>query len=89
MNHLMPPPAAAQPESLAARIRTLIGTVALDCACRQRLNDALQRFVELEQQRETRRHLLTSRQHRAAIAALVELLAELEEISWHEADHTV
>lgn len=71
------------------RIRGIIGTVALDCDCRQRVNDALQRFIEMEQQRETRRHLLSSRQHRAAIAALLDLLAELEDISWQEADHSV
>ena len=35
------------------------------------------------------RHLLASRQHRAAIAALVDLLGELEDIGWQEADRTV
>jgi len=84
-----PPASRPEPDTLIERIRGIIGTVALDCDCRQRVNDALQRFVELEQQRETRRHLLTSRQHRSAIAALVELLAELEEVSWRESDRTV
>lgn len=79
----------APSEALVGRIRSIIGSVALDCDCRQRVNDALGRFVEMEQQRETRRHLLSSRQHRAAIAALVDLLAELEEISWQEADRSV
>lgn len=77
------------PDTLVARIRSIIGTVALDCDCRQRVNQALTRFIELEQHRETRRHLLSSRHHRAAIAALVDLLAELEDLSWQEADHSV
>lgn len=80
---------ASGSDAFVDRIRSIIGTVALDCECRQRVNDALQRFIEMEQQRETRRHLLSSRQHRAAIAALVDLLAELEEIGWQEADRTV
>lgn len=83
------PPADRQAEALVTRIRAVIGTVALDCDCRQRVTDALGRFIDMEQQRETRRHLLSSRQHRAAIAALVELLAELEEVSWQEADRSV
>ncbi|ODT72520.1 MAG: hypothetical protein ABS75_03440 [Pelagibacterium sp. SCN 63-23] len=89
MNHSAVTPRRGAPDALVGRIRGIIGSVALDCDCRQRVNEALQRFVELEQQRETRRHLLSSRQHRAAIAALVDLLAELEEISWREADRTV
>lgn len=74
---------------LTRRIRNLIGTVALDCDCRQRVNDALERFVTQEQDRLDRRHLLDARQQRASIAALVELLAELEEVSWREGDRTV
>jgi len=85
------PPSAhrAPPDALVGRIRGIIASVALDCNCRQRVNEALQRFLDLEQQRETRRHLLASRQHRAAIAALVDLLGELEDIGWQEADRTV
>ena len=33
---------------LTQRIRNLISTVALDCDCRQRVNDALQRFANQE-----------------------------------------
>ena len=49
--------------------RDLIGTVALDCDCRQRVNDALQRFVAQEQSRHDRRCLMDVRQQRASIAA--------------------
>lgn len=74
---------------LTRRIRNLIGTVALDCDCRQRVNDALQRFMTQEQQRYDRQCLLDARQHRASIAALVDLLGELEDVSWQEGDRSV
>lgn len=74
---------------LTRRIRNLIGTVALDCNCRQRVNDALQRFITQEQQRQDRHCLMDARQQRASIAALVDLLGELEEVSWQEGDRSV
>lgn len=77
------------PDALVGRIRSVISTVALDCDCQQRVNEALGRFVEMEGQREARRLLLSSRHHRSAIAALAELLAELETISWQETDRSV
>jgi hypothetical protein len=88
VNHHKPASENAAADQLVSRIQSIIASVALDCDCRQRVNDALGRFVEMEQQRDRRQHLLSSRQHRAAIAALVELLAELEEVSWQEADHS-
>lgn len=89
MNHQAPIRSTPVPDILVERIRSIIGTVALDCDCTQRVNDALGRFVEMEQQRELRRHLLSSRHHRAAIVALIDLLAELDDISWVEADRGV
>jgi hypothetical protein len=74
---------------LTQRIRNLIGTVALDCDCRQRVNDALQRFAAQEQHRHDRQCLLDARQHRASIAALVDLLGELEDVTWQEGDRSV
>lgn len=74
---------------LTQRIRNLISTVALDCDCRQRVNDALQRFISQEQSRHDRRCLMDARQQRASIAALVDLLGELEDVSWQEGDRTV
>jgi hypothetical protein len=76
-------------EAFVQRIRGVIGDVALDCDCRQRVTDALERFAVLEQHRIDRRHLLSARQHRATIAALVELLADLEDIGWQETDRSV
>jgi hypothetical protein len=74
---------------MVMRIRTLIATAALDCHCRQKVGDALQRFMDQEQQRLDRHYLMDARQHRAAIAALLDLLADLEEISWSEGDRSV
>ena len=74
---------------LTQRIRNLIGTVALDCDCRQRVNDALQRFAAQERHRHDRQCLLDARQHRASIAALVDLLGELEDVTWQEGDRSV
>ena len=82
-------PASEDAKHLTQRIRNLIGTVALDCDCRQRVNDALLRFGEQEKSRHARRCLLDARQHRASIAALVELLGELEDVSWQEGDRSV
>jgi hypothetical protein len=66
---------------VAARMRNVIGSVQLDCECSKRLNDALDRFLEQEKVRDDRRHLIEARQHRTAIAAMLDLLRELEEIS--------
>lgn len=85
----LPAPVDASASQLAQRIRNLIGTVALDCNCRQRVNDALQRFITQEQQRCDRNCLMDARQQRASIAALVDLLGELEEVSWQEGDRSV
>ncbi|MCR6670583.1 hypothetical protein [Devosia ginsengisoli] len=74
---------------LTRRIRNLIGTVALDCDCRQRVNDALQRFAAQEQHRHDRQCLMDARQQRASIAALVDLLGELEDVTWQEGDRSV
>jgi hypothetical protein len=80
--------AADSSGAFVQRIRGVIGSVALDCDCRERVNDALERFAVMEQDRIDRRHLLSSRQHRATIATLVELLAELEDIGWQETDRS-
>ena len=71
-----------------AVICNVIGSVQLDCDCRKRLNDALDRFLEQEKCRDGRRHLLEARQRRTAISAMLDLLGELEEISWLETDRS-
>lgn len=73
---------------IAGRIRNVLSTVQLDCECRRRLHEALDRFVEQERHREDRRWLLEARRQRAAIAAMLELVGELEDIGWPESDRT-
>ncbi len=75
-------------DRITTRIRNVLGSVKLDCECRKRLNDALDRFLEQEWYRDDRRHLLEARQHRTAISAMLDLLGELEEISWLETDRS-
>jgi hypothetical protein len=86
-----PAPVETQEDAghLTQRIRNLIGTVALDCDCRQRVNDSLQRFATQEQNRHDRQCLMEARQQRASIAALVDLLGELEDVTWQEGDRSV
>ncbi len=79
---------AYRSDRVATRIRNVIGSVQLDCDCRKRLNDALDRFVEQERCRDDRRHLLEARQQRTAISTMLDLLGELEEISWLETDRS-
>lgn len=88
MNEVLSP-SASPSEVLVSRVRSIVEAAALDAPCRQRVKDALERFVALEQQREIRHHLLSSRRHRAAIVSLMDLLGELEETNWHEADRSV
>lgn len=73
---------------LTRRIRKLIEAAALDCACQQRVNDALLRFAAHERGRHDRRCLMAARQQRTTIAALLELLGELDDISWQEGDRS-
>jgi hypothetical protein len=86
---MRPAVSSADSARMVRRIRTLIDTAALDCHCRSKVGDALQRFMDQEQQRLDRHHLLEARQQRTAIAALLDLLADLEEISWSEGDRSV
>ena len=80
---------AEAPAPLVNRLRSLIATAALDCDCREKVGDALQRFVDQEEMRLDRRHLMEARQHRAAVIALVGLLSDLEEITGSESDRSV
>lgn len=81
------PPASPDPtDAVMRRIRALLTTSDLDCQCRDRLTLALDRFAFLEHERHRRRDLHEARQSRARIASLLDLLAELDEITTSEAD---
>jgi hypothetical protein len=87
--HPAQPKPAPSASTLARRLNRIIAGVALDCDCRLRVSDALERFAMQERDRQDRRNLMQARQHRSAIAGLIDLLAELEEIDWHESDRSV
>jgi len=79
----------AEPSRLAERLHALIATAAPDCDCRDKVDSALQQFVDQEQHRMDRLHLVEARQHRAAVSALVDLLGDIEELSSCESDRSV
>lgn len=79
-------PEAAGTAEVARRIRNVIAAANTDCKCRGRLDEALDRFTQLERQRSTR-HLLRQAQHqRHRIASLLDLLQEIEELTVNETD---
>ncbi|MCR4265249.1 hypothetical protein [Nitratireductor sp. ZSWI3] len=83
----MPP--ASNPPDLAVRLRRLLASADLDCRCRTRLDDALDRFTALERRQALRRSLRNARRQRDWIAAQLAALAELDQITEQESDHTV
>ena len=77
------------PSHLLTRVRTVLGTLELDCRCRGRLDDALERFEALETRRQVRALILDARHQAERIAALLELVGELDTVTTDEADLSV
>ena len=84
-----PDPVVADTVAVARRIRNVLAAAKLDCKCRGRLDEALDRFARLELQRATRQQLLQAQHQRQRIASLLELLQEIEDLTVSELDHTV
>lgn len=78
-----------QSSHLLTRIRAVVGTLELDCRCREKLDEALARFETLETRRQLRGLILDARHQADRIAALLELVGELDTISMDEADLSV
>jgi ABC-type uncharacterized transport system YnjBCD ATPase subunit len=78
-----------QPGPALRRIRAVIDSLDLGCACKARLETALDRFAALEEKRARREALSVARGERERIALLLELLAELDEIPLAEPDRSV
>lgn len=74
---------------LVSRLRRDLSAVELDCDCRTMLDSALDRFSAFEQRRRLRTALQNARRQRDWIAAQLYFLAELDDITEHETDHTV
>lgn len=74
---------------LIDRLRRVLRPEELDCACRERLDGALERFDQLERRREFRRQLAKARDHKERIAALLGFLSDLDLLTEAESDRSV
>lgn len=74
---------------LIGRLRRVLRPEELDCACRERLDGALERFDQLERRRESRRQLAKARDHKERIAALLGFLSDLDSLTEAESDRSV
>lgn len=74
------------PLHLLDRVRAVLGTLELDCRCRAKLDDALEQFDALESRRQLRAQILNARHQAERIAALLELIGELDTIRIDETD---
>lgn len=74
---------------LLARVRATLTGAGLDCACQGRLESALARFTTLEEKREIRARIVGARREIERIAALIELMGELDAITGEEEDRSV
>lgn len=75
--------------AMLSRVRAVLGTVELDCACRDRLDDALRRFEALELRRGRRDLIADARAQCDRVAGLLDLLKELDEIEIEATDRGV
>ncbi|WFU50905.1 hypothetical protein [Sinorhizobium terangae] len=83
---------SADDENLVAvfgQIRRLIDGAALECGCRARVDDLLLRFESLTARQREKRMLDQVRRRRRRIATIMELLHELDEIGYGDADRSV
>ena len=76
----------SSPSHLLVRVRAVVGTLDLDCRCRGKLEAALERFEALESRRQLRALILDARHQAERIAALLELVGELDTVTTDEAD---
>ncbi len=82
-------PRATFSADCADRLRRILSSVHLECACQSTLHGALQRFSDLECRRRLRSALAEARRRREWIAAQLEFLAEIDEITESEPDESV
>ncbi|WIJ26885.1 hypothetical protein [Devosia sp. RR2S18] len=79
---------SSQTDDLAQRLRSTIQHAASTCECREQVDEAIARFMTLEQARRDRSALLKARGQLVRIIALTQMLAELDDISWTEVDRS-
>lgn len=74
------------PSHLLDRVRATLETLDLDCRCRSKLDDALERFETLENRRQVRALILDARNQAERIASLLEFVSEIDTVRSDEAD---
>jgi hypothetical protein len=77
------------PSHLLTRVRAVVGALDLDCRCRGKVDAALERFESLETRRQLRGLILDARHQAERIAALLELVGELDTVTMDETDLSV
>lgn len=80
---------AATGSELIGRLRRVLRPEQLNCACRETLDGALERFDRLERRRESRQQLAAARDHKGRIAALLSFLSDLDLLAEAESDRSV
>jgi hypothetical protein len=83
------PASKPSPSQLLTRVRAVVGSLDLDCRCRGKVDAALERFESLETRRQLRGLILDARHQAERIAALLELVGELDTLTTDEADLSV
>ena len=71
---------------LSDRLRATLATLELDCRCRSKLDEALDHFKEFEHRRQVRALIFDARNQAERIAALLELVSEIDTVRVDEAD---
>lgn len=79
----------SEDSDVVARIEAVLSRIELDCACRERLLEALHAFASMERLRARRSCLQDARHQVAAILSLLDLLGELDGLGLQEMDRTV
>jgi hypothetical protein len=74
---------------LARRMRSVLTGANMDGHCLEMLRSAFDRFLDLETRRLSKRLLNGVRDQKQRIAALLNLLSDLDQITETETDHTV
>lgn len=72
-----------------ARLTAVMRNVQLDCECRSRLDEALDRFATLERRRAKLGNLSNACSQRRKIEAILLFLQDLDDLKATEQDHSV
>ncbi len=74
---------------VVARLAAVIKEARLECECRLKLDETLERFAALERKRLARGHLSDARHRRERIEAILFFLKDLDELEATEQDRSV